>query len=400
MDQKSAWPVVVAAGLAIIVAGALTTVSGLFVTPLHHEFGWSHGEIGVAVSVNMVLYGLTAPFSAALMDRFGVRNVAAAALVLVAAGSALTTVLTAAWQLVLFWGLLVGLGTGSLAAPFAAVVASRWFVARCGLVTGLLTAASVFGQFVFLPVLSWIVELFQWRAGLVTVALAAACAIPLVWLLLRAPSGSRPSKPAGRAVRVLVRAAGTGPFWLLAAAFAICGASTNGIMWSHFVPAASHHGMPGTIASSLLALVGIFNLVGTVGSGWLTDRFDARWLLAGCFALRAVALVCLPALMDATVRPSMVVFVVAFGVLDVATVPPVIALANRFYGEDAAIVFGWVGAAHQLGAGAMALLGGVIRDVSGEYDLVWIGAGALCVVAAVVARAIRIAQEVPRKVLR
>ena len=404
MTQKRAWWVVAVAGLAIIAAGAFSTMSGLLVLPLHYEFGWSHGSIGVAVSVNMVLYGVTAPFSAALVDRFGLRAVAAAALGLVAAGAALTTVMTAAWQLVLYWGLLVGLGTGSIGMPFAATVAARWFVARRGLVTGLLTAASVFGQFVFLPVLSWVVEQQQWRTALVTVALIAACVLPLAWLVLRdhpADVGEGPygaaftPKPvpvpgaARRTVRVLSRSARTGPFWLLAGAFAICGASTNGIMWSHFVPAAHHHGMPATIASSLLAMIGIFNVVGTVTSGWLTDRFDARWLLAAYFALRAVALLCLPMLLGATVQPSLVVFVVAFGVLDVATVPPVIALANRFYGEDGAIVFGWVGTAHQLGAGLMAFLGGVARDLSGSYDLVWIGAGALCVLAAVLPPVIR-----------
>ncbi|CAM06388.1 putative MFS family arabinose efflux permease [Saccharopolyspora erythraea NRRL 2338] len=400
-----AWWVITAAGLAIIAAGAFTTMSGLLVTPLHHEYGWSHGSISVAVSVNMVLYGLTAPFAAALMDRFGIRSVVSGALSLVALGAVLTTAMTAAWQLTLYWGLLVGLGTGSMAMAFAATVAGRWFVARRGLVTGILTAASVFGQFVFLPVLSWIADTYQWRASLVTVALTAVCVVPLVWLLLRdhpADAGMKDygatefeSKPAPvpgaarRTVRVLLSSARTGPFWLLAGTFAICGASTNGIMWSHFVPAANHHGMPVTIASSLLAMVGVFNVVGTVGSGWLTDRFDARWLLAGCFALRAVALMCLPLLFAATVRPSLVAFVVVFGVLDVATVPPTIALAHRFYGEDGAIVFGWVNASHQLGAGLMAFLGGVTRDLFGSYDLVWVAAGGLCVLAALLSPLIR-----------
>ncbi len=396
-----AWWALVAAASAIIAAGAFTTMSGLLVTPLHDEHGWSHGTIGVAVSTNMVLYGVTAPFAAALMDRFGIRSVVIGALTLVALGAVLTTVTTQAWQLTLYWGLLVGLGTGAMAMTFAATVAGRWFVTHRGLATGILTAASVFGQFALLPVLSWVVAAYQWRAALVTVALIAACVVPLVWLLLRdhpADAGTTPygatefvRKPpptpgaAKRTARVLLRSVRTGPFWLLAGMFAICGASTNGIMWSHFVPAAHHHGMPITVASSLLSLVGVFNVVGTVSSGWLTDRVDPRWLLVGCFASRAVALMCLPLLFAAAVRPSMVVFVVVFGVLDVATVPPVIALAHRCYGADGAIVFGWVNAVHQLGAGLMAFLGGLIRDLTGSYDPMWLAAGGLCLLAALLA---------------
>jgi predicted MFS family arabinose efflux permease len=292
-----------------------------------------------------------------------------------------------------------------MAMAFGATVTNRWFVHRRGLVTGLLTAASVFGQFVFLPLLSWIVDHHHWRAGTVTVGLTALIVVPPVWLLLRdhpADAGVKPygatefvpSPPvvpgaARRAVQVLCGAVRTGGFWLLAATFAICGASTNGIMWTHFTPAAHDHGMPATVASSLLAMVGIFNVVGTVSSGWLTDRVNPCWLLGGYYALRGILLMALPVLLGPTIELSLVSFVVLFGVLDVATVPPTIALCRQFYGQDSAIVFGWVLAAHQVGAGLVAFASGVARDGLGSYDLVWVAAGLLCGVASLLALVIR-----------
>ncbi|WP_406144309.1 MFS transporter [Streptomyces sp. NBC_01012] len=425
-----AWWVAAAALLAIVVAGAFSTVPGLLTGPLHREFGWSRGSIGLAASVNMVLYGLTAPFAAALMDRFGIRRVVVVALPVIASGAALTTVMTTSWQFTLYWGLLVGLGTGSMATAFGATVTQRWFVRRRGLVTGVLASGSVFGQMVFLPALSWTVDRHGWRPSLVTLALAACATAPLMWLVLRdrpadvghepygattgrAPKplgtgstagtgraantgstpGPVPTGPEGRAgrraVMVLRDAAGTGPFWLLAGAYAICGASTNGIMWTHFTPAAHDHGMPATTASSLLAAIGVFNVVGTVASGWATDRGDPRRLLAVFFALRGLLLMCLPLLMSATVQPSMLVFVVAFGLLDLATVPPVIALCREFYGDAGAVAFGWVSAAHQVGAAVAAYGGGAARDAFGTYAPVWMVLGALCAGAALLSLLVR-----------
>lgn len=396
-----AWWVAGVSCLAIIAAGTFTTMSGLLVDPLHTEFDWSRGTIGIAVSVNMVLYGLAAPFAAALMDKVGIRRVIAGALLIIAAGSSLTTIMTSSWQLVLFWGFLVGLGCGSVTMVFAATVANRWFVKRRGLVTGLLTAASVFGQFVFLPVLSSIIDHYQWRPAIMTIALTALIVVPFVWLLLRdhpadvgitafgarefAPKPSPVRGVARRTVRVLGTSVRTMPFWLLALTFAICGATTNGIMWSHFAPAAHDHGMPMTVAASMLAMIGIFNVVGTISSGWLTDRVDPRRLLCIFFALRGVSLLLLPILMTSTVQPQMIAFVILFGILDVATVPPTIALCREFYGEDSAIVFGWINASHQVGAGLMAFLGGVARDTTGSYTVVWIVAGSLCEAAALIA---------------
>jgi predicted MFS family arabinose efflux permease len=313
--------------------------------------------------------------------------------------------MTQSWQLVLCWGVLVGLGSGSMALAFAATVTNRWFVARRGLVTGVLTAAGAAGQLVFLPLLSVIVEHSGWRPAALTVACAALAVVPFVWLLLRdhpadvglAAYGAEAFVPkpapvpgaARRAVKALFSASRTGTFWLLGGTFAICGASTNGLVKTHFVPAAHDHGMPVTAAASLLAVIGIFDIVGTVASGWFTDRFSPRRLLAVYYGLRGLSLMFLPMLLADTVHPPMALFIVFYGLDWVATVPPTIALCREHYGDDGAIVFGWVLASHQVGAALVAFLGGVARDAFGSYDVVWYSSGALCAVAALMSLVIR-----------
>ncbi|MGQ4413682.1 MFS transporter [Streptomyces sp. SAS_269] len=406
-----AWYVAAVTFVTIIGAAAFRSLPGLLIDPLHQEFGWSRGTIGAAVSVNLALYGLTAPFAAALMDRFGIRRVVAVALTVIAVGAGLTVWMTAPWQLMLCWGLLVGLGSGSMALAFAATVTNRWFTARRGLVSGILTAASASGQLIFLPVLSWTVENHGWHPAAVTVALAALAVVPFVWILLRdhpADVGLKPygaeefvPKPppvtgaARRTLGVLASAARTGPFWLLAGTFAICGASTNGLIQTHFVPAAHDHGMPVTAAASLLAVIGVFDVVGTIASGWFTDRFEPRRLLAVYYALRGVSLLFLPMLLGPSVHPPMVFFIVFYGLDWVATVPPTLALCREQYGEDSAIVFGWVLASHQVGAALVAFLGGVARDVFGSYNMVWYASGTLCAVAALMALVIRRHPAIP-----
>ncbi|WP_369178766.1 MFS transporter [Streptomyces mutabilis] len=400
-----AWWVAAVTFVTIIGAAAFRSLPGILIDPLHQDFGWSRGTIGAAVSVNLALYGLTAPFAAALMDRFGIRRVVAVALTVIALGSGATVWMESAWQLILCWGLLVGLGSGSMALAFAATVTNRWFTERRGLVTGVLTAASASGQLIFLPLLSWIVETYDWRPAAATVALAALAVVPFVWLLLHdhpadvglAPYGAEEFVPkpapvpgaARRALTVLFSAARTGPFWLLAGTFAICGASTNGLIQTHFIPAAHDHHMPLTTASTLLAVIGIFDVVGTIASGWFTDRFEPRRLLAVYYALRGISLLFLPLLLAPSVHPPMVFFIVFYGLDWVATVPPTLALCREQYGHDSAIVFGWVLASHQVGAALVAFLGGVARDRLGSYDVVWVASGALCAAAALMALVIR-----------
>ncbi len=402
-----AWWIAAVSFLTLVGAAAFRAVPSVLIDPLHAEFGWSHATISSAVSVNIALYGLTSPFAAALMDRFGIRRVVSCALLLISAGSGLTVLITASWQLVLCWGLLVGLGTGSMAMAFVGTITGRWFVRRRGLVSGILTAGSAAGQLVFLPLVSALAGSHGWRVAALVVSLTALSTVPLVVWLLRdhpqdvglQPYGADPAEPvpvprrqagaAGRPLRVLLSAARTRPFWLLAGTFAICGASTNGLLGTHFVPAAHDHGMPTTMAASLLAVVGLFDIAGTIASGWFTDRFDARRLLAVYYTLRGISLLFLPLLFAATVRPPMLFFIVFYGLDWVATVPPTLALCREHYGDDAPIVFGWVFASHQVGAALIAYLAGLVRDTFGSYDLAWYTSGALCAVAALMALVIR-----------
>lgn len=393
-----AWPIALVAFLTIVAAAAFAPMPGLLTDPLSTEYSWSRGSIGAAASVNMVVYGLVAPFAAALMDRFGIRRIALVALGVIVVGAGLTTAMTAAWQLTLYWGLLIGAGTGSLAMTFAATVTDNWFAERKGLVIGTLTGASAFGQLVFLPALAWIIDHHGWRPAIVTLALTAGVMAVLVALVLRdhpADLGQRPygsavfmKKPrtdrgaARRTVEVLYSSVRSRRFWLLAGAFAMCGATTNGLMWTHFVPAAQDHGMAVTVAAALVSTIGVFSLVGTIASGWFTDRIDPRTLLVCYYVGRGALLAVLPALFGPNAETAMMAFVVVFGLLDVATVPPTILLCHRLFGADGAIVFGWTNAVHQVGAGAMAVFGGFTRDVTGGYGSVWVLAAALCGVAA------------------
>jgi MFS family permease len=425
-----AWLVAAVAFIALVGAAGFRATPSVMLHPLHEEFRWPLATISAAVSVNLILYGLTAPFAAALMEKFGMRRVVSGALVLVAVGSGLTVFMNASWQLILCWGVLVGLGTGSMALAFVATVTGRWFVKRRGLVTGVLTAGGAAGQLVFLPLLATVVESNGWRTAALIVAGAALAVVPLVLWRLRdqpadlgvtaygaveeapapAQSGSReatgldhdggrapsdgawkaqPGGAAARAVGALRAAARTRAFWLLAGGFAICGATTNGLVGTHFIPAAHDHGMPGTTAAGLLALVGLFDIAGTIASGWLTDRVDSRLLLGAYYALRGGSLLVLPTLFAGSVGPSMLVFIVFYGLDWVATVPPTVALCREYFGASAPVVFGWVFASHQVGAAVAATGAGLVRDQLGTYALAWYVAGGLSIGAAVLSLLLR-----------
>ena len=403
-----AWWVALVAFLTAIGAAGFRSTPGVLIEPLHAEFGWPIGLIGTAVSVNLVLFGLTAPFAAALMEAIGVRRVVAGALVLVSVGSLLPVWMTASWQLVLSWGVLVGLGTGAMSMSLVATVTGRWFVKRRGLVTGVLTAAGATGQLVFLPVLAWLAQNHGWRAAAITTASVSLLVVPVVlWRFhshpsdlgvtaYGAPEGTPvlappplTHNPAVAALRTLREASRHGVFWLLVGSFAVCGMSTNGLVGTHFIPAAHDHGMPQTTAAGLLALVGVFDVVGTIFSGWLTDRVDARFLLALYYTLRAASLFLLPSLFGDEVHVSMFAFILFYGLDWVATVPPTMALCRVAFGERAPVVFGWVFASHQIGAAIAAAGAGFLRDALGTYDLAWYAAGSLCVVAAALCASIR-----------
>ncbi|GGG21886.1 MFS transporter [Rhodococcoides trifolii] len=395
-----AWIVAAVAFLALVGAAGFRAAPSVLMVPIQDEFGWSRGVLSTAVGINLLLFGLTAPFAAALMERFGIRTVTACALTVVAVGSGASVFVTAQWQIVLTWGILIGLGTGSMALVFAAMVTDRWFVRRRGLVSGILTAGSATGQLIFLPVIAQLATNVGWRAASLVVAAGALAVVPFVLAFLRnspaevgllpygATSVPEPvasqGNPARRAISALVDASRVRTFWALVAGFAICGATTNGLIGVHFIPSAHDHGMPQTTAAGLLAVVGVFDIVGTIASGWLTDRFDPRILLGAYYAFRGAALLFLPALLSDSLHPSIALFVVVYGLDWVATVPPTIALCREVFGARGPLVFGWVFAAHQIGAGIASVVAGVVRDATGQYTYAWFGAAALCAVAAVI----------------
>jgi MFS family permease len=410
-----AWTVAGVTFLALIAAAAFRSSTGVLIEPVENEFGWSRAWTSGAVSLNLVLFGLTAPFAAALMERFGVRRVVSLALVLVALGSGLTLVMTQPWHLLLLWGLVVGLGTGSMALVLGAVVANRWFVRRRGLVMGVFSAGSATGQLVVLPVVAWLAEHAGWRWASVLTAGLALAIVPLVAFFLRdrpadmgvQPYGAPavftrsvatdgqdapvpPVSPARVALAELREASRTRAFWILFLTFFICGWSTNGLIQTHFVPMAHDHGMPPTTAAGLLAVVGLFDIIGTIGSGWLSDRVDARVLLFVYYGLRGLSLLAGPAVIGSSVDLPLTFFVVFYGLDWVATVPPTVALCRQQFGTArSGVVFGWVFAGHMIGAGIAAEVAGAIREATGSYSDAWWIAGGLCLAAAASVFAIR-----------
>jgi len=398
-----AWAVAGVTFLVLLASAAFRSSLGVLLVPIEHDLGWSRTDTSIAVSMNLVVYGVAAPFAAALLERVGVRRTAVVALLLIAAGCLGTTMMNAPWQLSALWGVVIGIATGSVALVFGAIVANRWFVARRGLVVGVLGAAWATGQLIFLPLLAAIVDEWGWRAASWTIALVCAALLPVVSLVMRdrpsdlglepyggidpeATVGEAPSawRAVVGAVVVLKEVALTRPFLLLAGTFFVCGWTTNGIISSHFVPAAHDHGMAATTAAGLLAVVGVFDIVGTIGSGWLTDRYDPRVLLAVYYALRGLALLAVPVVLGPGVEPPLLVVVALFGLDWVATVPPTVILCRMAFGpEQGGVVFGWVFAAHMIGAGAAAAVSGAMRSASGDYTSAWLLAGALAVAAAV-----------------
>jgi predicted MFS family arabinose efflux permease len=397
-------PAFVVAGATFVVllcAAAVRATPSILMVPLEREFGWSRALLSSAVSVNLVLYGLVGPFAAALMERFGIRRTVLVSLALIGTGVALTSQMRTSWQLILTWGVLVGLGTGTTAMVLGATVVNRWFHSRRGTVMGILTASTATGQMLFLPIEAHVVEAHGWRTVTFIVATVIVLLLPLVAFLMRdrpsdlglLPYGATPEtpqvapsrqNPVANALRVLREGSRKGDFWLLAGSFFVCGATTNGLVGTHLVPACMDHGIPEVRAAGLLAVMGIFDLFGTTASGWLSDRVDSRKLLFWYYGLRGLALLWLPQAFNAHVF-GLPVFAIFYGLDWIATVPPTVRLTTEAMGvRDAPIAFGWIVAAHQIGAGFGALGAGIVRSSMTTYTPAWVVAGAICMVAAVI----------------
>ncbi|KAA0590439.1 MFS family permease [Azospirillum lipoferum] len=397
-DIHYAWVVVAVTFLSMLVSAGAVGAPGVLLLPLQREFGWDTADISTAMAIRLLLFGLMGPFAAAMINRFGVRRMVLSSLTLVGGGLLASLAMREVWQLILLWGFVVGFGTGLTAMVLGATIATRWFVARRGLVIGLLTASSATGQLVFMPLLSMLTEAYGWRSAIALLCgLIAVAALAMLALMRDHPAnlglsafgeveGAPPAVPAGAilaaALGALRNAAVTRTFWVLFATFFICGASTNGLIQTHLIPLCVDFSVPEVQAAGLLALMGIFDFVGTVGSGWLSDRYDNRWLLVWYYGLRGLSLLYLP-YSDFTLY-GLSVFAVFYGLDWIATVPPTVRLtAERFGRERANLVFGWIFAGHQLGAAAAAFGAGLSRSTLQTYLPAFATAGALCLFAAV-----------------
>ncbi len=398
-----AWIVATITFCVMLTTSAALGLPGAFLKPLTAEMGWSTDQVSSILAFRFALFGLMAPFSAILMERFGVRNVVCAALALISSGMALATVSTQLWQLFLAWGLMLGVGSGLTAMVLAALVANRWFTSRRGLVIGMLTASSATGQLAFLPVAAWLIEHMGWRVAVLPVLAACGALAVLVFGFMRnrpsdvglTPFGEMPGAVAAAPAQaapmswrgpfvVLRDAARTQTFWILAGTFFICGLSTNGLIQTHFISLCADFGMSAVPAASALAMMGAFDFIGTILSGWLSDRYDSRKLLFWYYALRGLSLFWLPH--SEFTLYGLSVFAMFYGLDWIATVPPTIKLAGSTFGrERAAMVFGWVFAAHQIGAAAAAFGAGLSRTMWLTYSPALYVAGSACMLAALLA---------------
>ena len=390
-----AWIVAGVTFLVLIVTAGVRATPGVLMVPLEAEFGWSRAAISAAVAINIALFGLIGPFAASAMNRWGLRRLILAAIALLAVSVALTTKMQHQWQMTLLWGVCVGTGTGVTSMVLAAVVATRWFVARRGLVLGALSAANATGQLVFLPMLARVVEAQGWRSAAVIVAAAAAAVFLVVLVLMRdrpedlglRPYGLPPGTETAPAqalspMAALSVAVRSPAFWVLAGTFFVCGASTNGLIGTHLIAACHDHGIAEVRSAQLLAVMGIFDIVGTTASGWLSDRYSSRHLLFGYYTLRGLSLLYLPYTLRTGEAASLGMFAVFYGLDWIATVPPTVKLTSQAFGrENTGVIYGWIGASHQLGASLAAFGAGAIRTVSGAYEPAFWIAGILCVLA-------------------
>jgi len=392
------WVALGATFLVMLATAGAMGASGVIIAPLEAEFGWSNADISSALAVRLALYGLMGPFAAALINRFGMRPVVGLAVGLIAIGVAGAVGMRQLWQFELFWGVIVGLGSGMTALVLGATVATRWFSARRGLAIGLLTASNATGQLVFLPLLAYVSQHWGWRAALGLVVAILAVALAFAMALLRdrpadvglPPYGEHAIAPAPKAnsglaslasapLVALRDAAGSRVFWVLFATFFVCGLSTNGLIQTHWITLCGDYGVAPVGAAGILAVIGVFDFVGTILSGWLSDRYDNRWLLFFYYGLRGLSLIYLPYTDFSVVSLSL--FAVFYGLDWVATVPPTVRIAADSFGERANVTFGWIFAAHQLGAATAAFGAGAARTELASYLPALYVAGGACLVA-------------------
>lgn len=396
--QNYAFVVVGVVFMALLIAAGQRSTPGVLIRPLEEAFGWSRDTVSLSAAIGIFLYGMVGPFAATLMATLGIRRVMLGALAVMAVAPAASYFMSEAWQLILTWGVLSGLGSGCIAIVLGATVVNRWFSTNRGLVMGLLTASAATGTLLFLPALAALADAFGWQVVVLTVAAAAALMIPLVWWLLPespaaigllpygaseapAQAAPQPGNMIMATFATLGRGMKTKAFWYLFGTFFICGFTTNGLVGTHLIALCGDQGIPEVQAAGLLAAMGLFDLIGTTLSGWLTDRFDPRKLLFVYYAVRGLSLIFL--MHSDFDLFSLALFSIFFGLDWIATVPPTVRLANDHFGDrDAPVLFGWIAAGHQMGAASAAFFAGYMRTIQGNYVEAFIIAGATGLVAA------------------
>lgn len=398
--QRYAFVVVAVIFLCLLIAAGLRSAPAVMMLPLEESFGWRRDVVSLAAAIGIFLYGLTGPFAAALMERVGLRRTLLASLVVMSGSTALSLLMTEPWHLLLTWGVFSGVGSGAVATVLGATIVNRWFKTNRGLVMGLMSASAATGLLVFLPLLAALAQSGGWKPVAIAVAVATACLVPLVWLLVPERPASigmvrygadaddvPPVPPASQGnflthtLSTLRRAAGTRVFWYLFATFFICGFTTNGLVGTHLIAFCGDMGIGQVQAAGLQSLMGIFDLIGTTLSGWLTDRFDPRKLLGVYYGIRGLSLIYLP--YSGFSSTSLIIFAVLYGLDWIATVPPTLRLSNEAFGDRSGpIVFGWIVAGHQVGAATAAFFGGTMRELQGNYELAFLIAGMTAIAAA------------------
>jgi len=397
-----AWIVTGITCLALLAVAGVRSSFGVFVHPLQHEFGWDRATISWAAVLSMILYGALGPLAGRLSDRHGPKVVLVASLLLVGVGVLASSTISRLWQFHLYYGVLTSLGAGGAAMVTAAAMTSRWFATRRALVMGLAGAAVSAGQLLVLPFAQQIEIWYGWRWSFAVMgALLLAAVLPATALVFRnepAEVGARPygwtevqaspasvadaarSTPLGMAVR-------HPGFWLLAGSFFVCGYTSTGLIGVHLIPHAVDHGFPKMAASSAMGLMGAMNVVGTTLSGYICDRYGKRVPLALYYFLRGLSLFFLPAVTDLT---ELNLFAIVFGLNYISTVPPTSMLTADLFGRrSVGMLFGWIFLAHQIGAGLASYVGGFVYDHTGTYDLAFLSAGVLGILAAGMVLAIR-----------
>ncbi|MBO0885487.1 MAG: MFS transporter, partial [Mycobacterium sp.] len=376
-----AWIALAVMFCAMLSGVAVRAAPGVMVVPLQRAFGWDVSTISGAVSLNIILMGAIGPFITGLMQIIGIKRTVVGCLTILMAGTGLSFFMTSPWQMFLTWGFMVGVGSSAGAVGMAGAVANRWFIQRAGLAMGLLTAANAAGQLIFLPLMALMAEHYGWQGVTVGVTVLIGVAIPTVLILLpEAPSTVGLPAFGGTEVAPVVRFRGTNPFtvafsafnraakstdfWLLCLTFGVCGFSTNGLINTHLIAYCVDNGIPEMQGASILAVIGVFSLIGSTMSGYLCDRFNPRVLLFWYYGLRGLSLVLIPLSSFDTV--SLSVFSVFYGLDWVATGPATFALTNEVFGRrDAPVIVSWIFAAHQVGGSLAAIGAGAVRSVSG-----------------------------------